>query len=75
MHALRWEVIWSGWRCLQWGVAVAVRPLVAVADQKHPATWCIPWQEAMKPAQKVKKIENVDKKVYVEREMIYIIVL
>lgn len=61
--------------CLQWGVAVAVRPLVAVADQKHPATWCIPWQEAMKPAQKVKKIENVDKKVYVERDGIYIIVL
>ena len=27
-------------RSLQWEVAAP--PLEAVADQKHPATWCIP---------------------------------
>lgn len=31
----------AGWRLLQGEVAVVVRPLVAVADQKHPATWCV----------------------------------
>ena len=48
----------AGWRLLQGEVAVVVRPLVAVADQKHPATWCvcvcvcIPLHEAIKAPQK-----------------------
>ena len=47
----------AGWRLLQGEVAVVVRPLVAVADQKHPATWCMyvcfPLHEAIKAPQKL----------------------